>query len=668
MSVKRWLDGGDVSMKTRQLKITAVIVSAALYLSSMTALAAGPAPFVGHWEGIDIDGSDIRLTIGGPPSGPFQITWTERYISICDGEAGIIRGTGELNPEDPYLLEAELTVECFTTGASTFLHLSISYHPSTGALSTIYPSGLRVVFTHPGKPHEPPAPLALRTSYQENWIEGFYPEDYTVWIAVTEADGKTIKATAEVVTGPVSFWDGEIGFSTLLTEWDPGQPEIEPNDWVYGWVDNGASAQMRVGEITPTIDLENNLVQGTIAADWFAEEVFVYCTVSENELGDHASVMPDGSDTFACDWDGAIDIGQDDVAEVWYWGPDGHAVGYYLYPPPAMGLRVNYGHDWVESFYEPGLWVDLTITESDGETVKATASVYTEPKDFWGGETGFQTTEEDWLPYPPDLQPGDWVYAEVENGVTAQVKLGDIQGEVFVLEDRIEGIIDAGWISDPVQVECLDWGSGGDAGNQDGGSILTNGSNPFSCVWNPETEWDIQPWQDIGVGYFTPDGHWVANAFRAEYWIGVFFQDVPLWAEGNYTYNFVHSFSVPVPAGGESEPVALVVSSFIPDVEPPAPTPVYEGFALLRAWVQRAWTGDACEVVDVIHPNQPTRFVWGWLTDFSMSSEDALAHFASFEVTAQWNDGENEGSIGLDLLGMLRSDEWEGDCSLTEHP
>jgi hypothetical protein len=183
--------------------------------------------------------------------------------------------------------------------------------------------------------------------------------------------------------------------------------------------------------------------------------------------------------------------------------------------PPAMGLRVNYGHDWVESFYEAGHEVVITVTDGD-DVEKATATVYTEPKDFWGGETGFTTNPGDWSPAQPDLQPDDWVYAQVDNGVTARVQLGDIQGEVRSDLDSITGTINVSWLSDPVPVECLDWGSGGEPINKDAGSVYPNGASPYSCNWDPETEWDVQPWQDIGVGYSTPDGHWVANAFHDE--------------------------------------------------------------------------------------------------------------------------------------------------------
>ena len=190
--------------------------------------------------------------------------------------------------------------------------------------------------------------------------------------------------------------------------------------------------------------------------------------------------------------------------------------------PPSMGLRVNYGRDdWVESFYEEGHRVDLTVTEADGNTIKATATAFTEPKEYWDRESGFTTIDSGWHGgTTPDLQPGDWVYATVDDGVTAQVRIGDIQGEVFVFDNYVTGTVYAPWIEGSVPVECLDWGSGQDPpfDNKDGGLIPTNGSATYSCGWDPDSEWDIQPWQDVGVGYFTPDGHWVANAFHVDVW------------------------------------------------------------------------------------------------------------------------------------------------------
>ncbi|MGB3716228.1 MAG: LamG domain-containing protein [Candidatus Promineifilaceae bacterium] len=95
-----------------------------------------PNSFVGDWQAIDSDGSDIRLTIAGPQNGPFRITWTESYFSFCNREAGIGRGTGLLKVGDPYTLEANLTIECFTTGDSTNFDITWIYDPGTDTISS----------------------------------------------------------------------------------------------------------------------------------------------------------------------------------------------------------------------------------------------------------------------------------------------------------------------------------------------------------------------------------------------------------------------------------------------------------------------------------------------------------------------------------------------------
>ena len=336
--------------------------------------------------------------------------------------------------------------------------------------------------------------------------------------------------------------------------------------------------------------------------------------------------------------------------------------------PPKMDLRVNYGHDWVESFYEAGHAISIQVTDSEGN-VKATAEVFTGPRAEWGGESGFQTTPENWSPASPDLQPYDWVYAQVDNGATAKVQLGEIRGEVRFDLDSVAGTIVAPWITDPVQVECLDWGSGQETpfSNKDGGFRLTDGSDPYSCSW--EGEWDVQPWQDIGVGYFTPDGHWVANAFRDERWMAFWTYDPPaqLFGEGEHSYYYEWAYTAPVSDSGTSGPRTMTIAG--------DPTPIYAGYALLGPWdymPQQAWTGSACEVVEALHPNQPIRFVWGWVNDFSMTYEEALAHFASFAINVFW-DGDTGGSAALATMSELipftgRDARLEHLCTLTEHP
>jgi Tol biopolymer transport system component/regulation of enolase protein 1 (concanavalin A-like superfamily) len=200
------------------------------------------------------------------------------------------------------------------------------------------------------------------------------------------------------------------------------------------------------------------------------------------------------------------------------WDPWFQYVCGFTEAPPKMDLRVNYGHDWIESFYEAGHEVLITVTEGDGETIKATATALTEPKWYWGDETGFQTSDSIWMDAednpmesPPDIQPYDWVFAIVDNGVTAQVQIGEISGFIDLENDAIEGTINAPWYDSEVNVECFPWGAPEPQPEMKFATILPNGNDSYHCSW--PGEWDIQPDQDIGVGYFGADGHWVANAF-----------------------------------------------------------------------------------------------------------------------------------------------------------
>jgi regulation of enolase protein 1 (concanavalin A-like superfamily) len=451
---------------------------------SLTGQPQPSSPFVGHWEAIDVDASDIRLTIGGPPSGPFRITWTESYISFCVGEAGIVRGTGWLNDADPHLLEADLHLECFTTGAQLDFHVTWRYDLPTDTIS---------------------------------WTD----------------------------------WNG-----VIITWHRPGRP----------------------------------------------------------------------------------------------------------LPAPALFLRVNYGHDWVESFYEAGHVVRITVTDADGNA-KATAQMYTQPRPEWGGEPGFHTEPDTWAePGQPDIQPDDWVIGEVlDNGQVARVQIGDIHGAVDFGTDSITGTIDAEWIEGRVPVECLAWGSGADLPNKDGGAILTNGSDGYACAWNPENEWDVQAWQDIGVGYSTPEGHWVANAFHAEQWVMAFSADLPadFWPEGDHIYYFMST------GGDTTDPVHMLVSRAVDGGQ----TPIYVRFVLLRPFRQRAWTGASCEDVQAVHPQQPTRFVWGEVNPVSMSYEEVQTYFSSISVFA-YPDGDTRRSAELVAGAILPYPaEWPDPyvCTLTEH-
>ena len=371
------------------------VIFAILLSVSTVVYAAAPSPFVGHWQAVDVDGSDIRLTIAGPPSGAYQITWTDSYISFCGGEAGIVRGTGWFDEANPNILEADLHLECFTTGNSTDFHMTWRYHPATNTLSSRYENNSTVIiWNRPGMLASPPPELSLRVNYGHDWVESFYEPGHVVWVVVTDPDGG-VRATTETVTEEKDYWaDWEgTGFQTNDSIWFNGEgdqienpPDIQPNDWVYAWVDNGASAQVQIGDISGVIELADDSVNGTVYAPWFSEELDIDChswgAPLPEEILRYDTVIPDGEDTYFCSWAGDWDIQPGQDVGVGYSGSDGNWVAnVFLIPLPSFAAYMPgaiEGYDW-----PMGDTIHLDI--NDGE-YSADATSEQRP-DFPEGET-----------------------------------------------------------------------------------------------------------------------------------------------------------------------------------------------------------------------------------------------------------------------------------------
>ncbi len=798
--------------------VTCVLVILAIALPAGSVVSAAPAsPFIGYWQAVDVDGSDIRLSIGGRPAGPFQITWTESYIGFCDREAGIMRGTGWLNLDDPNILEADLFLVCFTTGNTYNFHTTFVYHPDTGMLRNTDEAGFVQVFYRPGRP----VPWGWRQVIghtDENWVEGWGYEEGTVvrlaifddqnhliflqdaiasypewspevaWVAYSldfdlkagdqlwMSDGLIVKGLRltnleitgmdmetemvfgiaepgseviieyppdqyfSVMTGDDGNWEAYVaglvpGVAGLASQQDedfdltrvvffqqaPIMMAFPVVDQIfgYGWP-VGSEVTLKInGEEIQTVTVgpapwdENDIMaffdfgtqydlvtddvvvlsgSGMERSHTVRDLTFQGLNIATDRVWGEAVVKPD---EVIYAWVHGYDASQLEVPVVaGVWEADFASVGFDLQEAmcgrveirvdgnatsvdwcvPDFSLRVNYGHDWVESFFEAGHTVHVTVTDADG-VIKAEANVVTEPKDYMDWAPGFQTRPEDWFPAQPDIQAYDWVYAAVDNGQTEAVQLGDIQAEVRFDLDNIMGTINVPWLEALVQVECLDWGSGGPSQNKDAGWITPDGLAEFACAWNPVTEWDVQPWQDIGVGYVTPEGNWVANAFRDQRWMAMWTADLPpgFWFEGVYNYRFFWNFTIPEPGGMNDEPpVRTLVSAFELDG---SPTPLYERYALVQFWEsmqQFAWTGSGCETIPAINPLQETRFVWGWVNDYSMTEEEALAHFNSFTVTTEWWNDWTGGMIPLTMRDLQHytgpDSRMEYRCSLTEHP
>jgi hypothetical protein len=182
--------------------------------------------------------------------------------------------------------------------------------------------------------------------------------------------------------------------------------------------------------------------------------------------------------------------------------------------PHPLAVSINYAHDWVLGEFAPDHTVWVTVTNEAG-TVKATAALTTivhVPN--WGG-TGFATWVGDsWQPEPPDLSPGDWVYAAADTGANASAQIGQITGAVDAEADSITGAVTVPWLlPGPLAVYCRGWDApAGAPEKQD--SVTPDGLDPYTCAWNPTTEWDVGPGQDLAVSYDTPEGHEVIAVFQ----------------------------------------------------------------------------------------------------------------------------------------------------------
>jgi hypothetical protein len=148
---------------------------------------AAPADFTGHWLGVDVDESNVRITITGPTFGPFDITWTDSYWSYCDGGPGIIRGTGTLT--SPFLMDADLVVDCLATGESESLHVTFEHQPPIDTLFVDYGDDWDPFECH--RPGQVPIPSAatIIASAEGDWLwTADFTGGATLDISIYESD------------------------------------------------------------------------------------------------------------------------------------------------------------------------------------------------------------------------------------------------------------------------------------------------------------------------------------------------------------------------------------------------------------------------------------------------------------------------------------------------
>jgi uncharacterized repeat protein (TIGR01451 family) len=357
--------------------------------------------------------------------------------------------------------------------------------------------------------------ISIQVNYGHDWVQVNTTPSTNV--EVTVSDNQGVKGT---------YNDQSDTNGDLFTHgggWNPdGWVQIDPGDIVSATAGIDSTAVNPIGVINGDLDLDADKISGTIEASWFTT-VDVSCNIWVNNGPnsiDVPNVSGDGG-SYTCDFSGAWDIKPGQTVAVSYSEPDGDQVINTFQGP---WMNVNYAHDWVGGTYPAGHTFTVTVKDSSN-VVKATAVVNTVSGGGWGGD-GFQTEGEDWLPEQPDIVPGDSVMFESDDSYLNTVKVGDIGGTLDLVGNKISGPINASWLTEELPVRCEIWTDSGGPDGKDS-TAAPDGSKSYECSW--DSEWDIQPGQDVAVMYREPDADQVIN---------VFYEPAPdlqveKWPEGN---------------------------------------------------------------------------------------------------------------------------------------
>jgi hypothetical protein len=253
-----------------------------------------------------------------------------------------------------------------------------------------------------------------------------------------------------------------------------------------------------------------NTVSGSLYVESYTVTLEVRCAIWADPGSSPIDTTADpNGGAFSCDFDTVgWNLQPGDPVAISYFDPEGNQVTNI---PTWPWMRVNYAHDWVGANYPEGHTFIYTVTDSLG-VLKASGTSHTESNGGWGGD-GFQS--ELWNPDPPDIQPYDWVFLRADDGYTNTLQVGQISGILDVAADTITGYVIAPSFGISLTVECYPWGAwmlGMDAEIKNS-SASPNGLVPYYCEWDPDTDWDIQQGQYLGVSYLEPDGDRVFNAF-----------------------------------------------------------------------------------------------------------------------------------------------------------
>ncbi len=206
----------------------------------------------------------------------------------------------------------------------------------------------------------------------------------------------------------------------------------------------------------------------------------------------------------------------------------------------------------------------------------------------------------------------------------------------------------------PILVTSGPFGDGGPTWSRDSTTIIYNtGISRDYDLWSVPAAGGTPTWltgvpefgeygpaqaknsSNIAYASFSPNG----QAPRT--WVSAFTYDAGTWDEGSHTYQF---WIEGTPAGEER---SLNVS---------IDNPLYPGLVLIRPGTIRAETPDGCANIEVIHPDQHTRFHVGWTFDGIYA--DAVAYYENLNAQIRWDSWEPVDMLMHEIFPFTGQVDW----------
>jgi Tol biopolymer transport system component len=169
-------------------------------------------------------------------------------------------------------------------------------------------------------------------------------------------------------------------------------------------------------------------------------------------------------------------------------------------------------------------------------------------------------------------------------------------------------------------------------------------------IWTIPADGGMASWLTGAPNYgdydpnYSPVGRYLAYASFSpagqapRTWVSALTADLPpgSLADGSYPYHFEAQWTSPAPGTFTGQGGDFVISD---------QAPLYEGTVLLRGPYEIAGvdgpSGLECLEIAEINPDQPARFLMGWLTDPDMTYQQALAHFNSLTGQVLWGSSDS---------------------------